>query len=65
MGTNVVEGKRTSMRQNSRGRIQESGVAGVQELENLGAWRRFSQGDAGPGFSDIDLARVFCNSCNF
>jgi hypothetical protein len=31
-------------------------------LENLGAWRRFSQGDAGPGFSDKDLARVFCNS---
>jgi hypothetical protein len=24
-------------------RIQESGVAGVQELENPGAWRRFSQ----------------------
>jgi hypothetical protein len=44
--------------------IQESGVAGVQELENLGAWRGFSQGDAGPGFSDKDLARVFCNSCN-
>src|ERR1700726_3674877 len=30
--------------------IQESGVAGVQELENLGACRGFSQGDAGPGF---------------
>jgi hypothetical protein len=41
--------------------IQESGVAGVQELENLGAWRRFSQEDAGPGFSDKDLASVFCN----
>jgi hypothetical protein len=27
-------------------------------------WRRFSQGDAGPGFSDKDLARLFCNSCN-
>src|SRR6202035_4239079 len=44
--------------------IQESGVAGVQELENLGAWRGFSEGDAGPGFWDKDLARVFCNSCN-
>jgi hypothetical protein len=44
--------------------IQESGVAGVQELENLGAWRRFSQGDAGPGFADQVLARVFGNSCN-
>jgi hypothetical protein len=42
--------------------IQESGVTGVQELENLGAWRRFSQGDAGPRFSDKDLARVFFNS---
>jgi hypothetical protein len=31
-------------------RTQESGVAGVQELENLGAWRRFSQRDAGPRF---------------
>jgi hypothetical protein len=41
--------------------IQESGV---QELENLGAWRRFSQGDAGPRFSEKGLARVFCNSCN-
>ena len=29
-----------------------------------GAWRGFSQGDAGPGFSDKDLARVFCNSWN-
>jgi hypothetical protein len=26
-----------------KNRIQESGVAGVQELENPGAWRRFSQ----------------------
>ena len=32
----------------------------LQESENLGAWRRFFQGDAGPGFSDKDLARVFC-----
>jgi hypothetical protein len=29
-----------------------AGVAGIQELENPGAWRRFSQGDAGPEFSD-------------
>jgi hypothetical protein len=52
-------------RKEPQDRIQESGVAGVagvQEPENLGAWRRFSQGDAGPGFSDKDLARVFCNS---
>src|SRR6202011_500122 len=26
--------------------------------------QRFSQGDAGTGFLDKDLARVFCNSCN-
>src|ERR1700738_3677107 len=45
--------------------IQESGVAGVQELENLGACRGFSQGDAGPGFSDKDLALVFWHSCNY
>jgi hypothetical protein len=51
--------------------IQIEGIAqrknsGVRSsgAENLGAWRRFSQGDVGPGFSDKDLARVFCNSCN-
>src|SRR5271165_6833229 len=43
---------------------QESGVAGVQELENLGFRRRFSRADACPEFSDKDLARIFCNSCN-
>ena len=40
------------------------GVAGVQELKNLGFRRRFSRADACPGFSDKDLARIFCNSCN-
>jgi hypothetical protein len=45
-------------------RTQESGVAGVQELKNLGFRGRFSRGDACPGFSDKDLAGIFCNSCN-
>jgi hypothetical protein len=46
--------------QNSEFRIQK-----LQELKNLGFRQRFSQGDACPGFSDKDLARIFCNSCNF
>jgi hypothetical protein len=41
--------------------IQESGVAGARESGSLA---KIFTGDAGPGFSDKDLARLFCNSCN-
>ena len=52
-------------------RIQEfkgSRIQGVtelqefKELKNLGFRRRFSRADACPGFSDKDIARIFCNS---
>src|SRR5271157_5884827 len=38
---------------------KKSGVAGVQELKNLGFRRRFSRADACPGFSDKDLAGIY------
>ena len=45
-------------------RIQNSGVAGVQELKKPGAWAKGFSRET-PRFSDKDLDRVFCNSCNF
>jgi hypothetical protein len=50
-------------------RNQESGIR-TQELQEFRSQRiwelgeDFSQVGAGPRFSDKDLARLFCNSCN-
>jgi hypothetical protein len=42
--------------------IQESGVAGVQEPENLEFGKDFPKEMPVPDFSDKDLPRLFCNS---